>query len=119
MSPSASKAASTNKHRSTLDVSDVERDAEWKAALRKRIEDGLGGMAKDAKDNLEAELRKALVGVEERERLTVEYSKAMANIRSLAEEEFQLELQREREERRWVTTGQGMDHKWNEALKRE
>jgi hypothetical protein len=40
------------------------------------------------------------------------------NIRNLAEEEFQLELQREREERRWVA-GRGMDTKWNEALKRE
>ena len=118
MSPSASQAPSTAKYRSTFDVSDVEPDAEWKAALRKRIEDGLRPMAKDAKDHLEAQLRKAPVSVEERERLTVEYTKAMTNIRSLAEEEFQLELQREREERRWVA-GRSMDPKWDEALKRE
>ena len=118
MSTSASQAPSTAKYRSVHDISDVEPDAEWKTALRKRIEDGLGAMVKDAKDHLEAELRKTPVSVEGRERLIIEYSKAMENIRNLAEEEFKLELQREREERRWVA-GRGMDPKWNEALKRE
>src|ERR1700733_15917610 len=103
MSPSASETPSTIKRRPTYDGSDVEPDSEWKAALRKRIEESLGTMAKGAKDNLEAELKKASVSAEERKRLTVEYSKAMAIIRKLAEEEFQLELQREREERRWGT----------------
>jgi hypothetical protein len=75
-------------------------------------------MTQDAKDHLDAELRKAPVNVEVRERLSVEYTKAMTNIRNLVEEEFQLELQRERKERRWVAGGK-MDPKWNEALKRE
>ena len=61
---SASEAPSTTKRRPTYDASDVEPDAEWKAALRNRIEENLGTVAKGAKDNLEAELKKAPVSAE-------------------------------------------------------
>jgi hypothetical protein len=118
MPTSASQASSAAKRRPTLDASDIEPDAEWKTGLRKRIEDNLDLMVKDARGHLDAELRKAPVSVEERERLTEEYTKTMEDIRTLAEEQFQLDLQRERQERRWVA-GDSMDPRWNEALKRE
>ena len=100
------------------DDADVEPDEEWKNRLRKEIEENLASMVKEAKDSRDHQLREAPVSAEDRERLTMEYKTAMNNIRQLAAEQFQIELDRERQERRWAS-GIPMNPQWTEALKQE
>ena len=100
------------------DDADVEPDEEWKNRLRKAIEENLASMVKEAKDSRDNQLREAPVSPEDRERLTMEYKTAMNNIRQLAAEQFQIELDRERQERRWAS-GIPMNPQWTEALKQE
>lgn len=100
------------------DDADVEPDEEWKSRLRNKIEENLASMVKEAKDSRDNQLREAPVSAEDRERLTAEYKTAMNNIRQLAAEQFQIELDRERQERRWAS-GIPMNPHWTEALKQE
>ncbi|KAJ3504293.1 hypothetical protein NLJ89_g8008 [Agrocybe chaxingu] len=79
-----------------LDAADFEPDEQWKTQLKKRIEEGLQSMVQEAKDNQDAELKKAPVGVEARMRLAEEYKQAMSNIKQLATDQYQQELDRER-----------------------
>ena len=98
------------------DDADVEPDEEWKNRLRRGIEESLASMVKEAKDSRDNQLRGAPVSPEDRERLTMEYKTAMSNIRQLAVEQFQIELDRERQERRWAS-GIPMNPQWTEVLK--
>ncbi|KAF9455964.1 hypothetical protein BDZ94DRAFT_1276863 [Collybia nuda] len=118
MSAVTSQAPSTISSSTKPHELDIEPDEQWKTNLRTRIEEGLKSMVQDAKDNMAAELRRAPVGAEERERLTQEYTDAMTNIRKLAAEAFQTELERERQERRWAS-GQAMLPQWSQALMEE
>lgn len=97
---------------------DVEPDDAWKTKLRKRIEEGLQLMVSDAKASLDSRLMEQPVSAEERERLTAEYTQSMQTIRELATEQFQSELDRERQERRWAT-GRAVPADWSEAIKKE
>ncbi|RDB18405.1 Serine/threonine-protein kinase STY8 [Hypsizygus marmoreus] len=100
------------------DNSDIEPDQAWKDALKQEIEDGLKSMVEDAKKNLNDELAKAPVSVEERERVTAEYHHAMSSIRTIATDVFRDHLERERQERRWAA-GTLLLPLWSEKLKRE
>ena len=100
------------------DGADFEPDETWKQQLKKRIEEGLKSMVQDAKDSQTAELRKAVVTPEVRLRLEDEYKQAMNTIKSLANEQYQLELNRERNQRRW-TAGAPMHPDWTRILAEE
>ena len=78
---------------------DCEPDDAWKEQLRKRIEEGLQSMVIDAKDNHASELIKM---PEARMRLEADYKQAIQTIRNLASEQYKLELDRERNQRRWT-----------------
>jgi hypothetical protein len=103
---------------SKFDGADYEPDDEWKGQLRKRIEEGLLSMVTDAKENLAAELRKASDSPETRMRLEADYKQAMQTIKNLASEEYQLELDRERNQRRW-TAGVPMSAAWSQYFHNE
>ena len=97
----------TNAHSSTTTSSkpngaDYEPDDEWKAQLRKRIEEGLQPMVADAREKLAAESRKTPDTPEIRIRLEADYKQAVQTIKNLAIAEYQLELDRERNQRRWI-----------------
>ncbi|KAJ8468671.1 hypothetical protein ONZ45_g17165 [Pleurotus djamor] len=99
---------------------DVEPSEEWKQKLRQRIEEGLQDMVHDAKSNLEAKTRQVQgpASTSYREHLNAEYVAALSEIRKLAAEQFQAELERERQERRWAV-GIALTPGWDEALKQE
>ena len=99
-------------------MANYEPDDEWKVQLKSRIEDGLQSMVADAKENHEAELRKASDDPETRTRLEVDYKQAMQTIKSLATEQYQLELDRERNQRRW-TAGVPMTPAWTQYFREE
>lgn len=97
---------------------DIEPDKVWKDGLRMRIEEGLQSMVDDAKKARDGEISKLRPNDTHREHLLREYDQAMTNIRDLAEEQFQIALERERQERRWLS-GQAMLPQWDHALKSE
>ncbi|KAF8157088.1 hypothetical protein B0H34DRAFT_859663 [Crassisporium funariophilum] len=109
-----SSTTTSSKH----DGADFEPDEEWKRQLRKRIEEGLQSMVADAKESQAAELRRAVVSAEDRLRLEAEYKQAMHNIKSLANEQYQIELNREINQRRW-TAGVPMRPGWTQILHEE
>ena len=100
------------------DDAGIEPDEEWKNRLRKEIEELLAFLVKEAKDNRDNQLREALATAEDRERLNTEYQTAMNNIRQLAQEQFQIKLNRERQERRRAS-GIPMNPQQTKALKQE
>jgi hypothetical protein len=75
-------------------------------------------MISEAKQNLQDTLKKAQVSAIERERLIEEHRATMKNILDLAEEQFQIALERERQERRWAA-GQTLDQEWSESMIKE
>ncbi|KIK97605.1 hypothetical protein PAXRUDRAFT_88368, partial [Paxillus rubicundulus Ve08.2h10] len=95
-----------------------EPDEAWKTRLKADIEAGLLSMVEEAKQKLNGELAKAVVSEEERERLTTEHCATLKTIRRLAEEQFRIELERERQERRWGS-GQQLDGAWSEGIIKE
>ncbi|KAJ8691928.1 hypothetical protein PTI98_011447 [Pleurotus ostreatus] len=104
--------------RAAVPESDVEPSDEWKRNMRQRIEEGLRDMVFDAKNNYDSKLKERLMSNLLREQLYQEYQAAMAEIRKLAHEQFQVELERERQERRWAA-GIALTPGWDEALKQE
>ena len=97
---------------------DCEPDDAWKENLRKRIEEGLKSMVADARDNHATELSKAPDTTEARTRLEADYNEAMRTIKSLASEQYKLELDRERNQRRW-TAGVPMTPGWSQYFRQE
>ncbi|KAL4264702.1 hypothetical protein AB1N83_005378 [Pleurotus pulmonarius] len=104
--------------RAAAPESDVEPSEEWKRNMRHRIEDGLRDMVYDAKNNYESKVKQKPMSSLLREQLAQEHQAAMAEIRKLAQEQFQVELERERQERRWAA-GIALTPGWDEALKQE
>ncbi|KAG1735597.1 uncharacterized protein EDB91DRAFT_555570 [Suillus paluster] len=94
---------------------DFEPDEQWKSRLKLDIENNLRSMVDEAKQNLHDTLKKAPVSAAERERLGDEHLATMKNIRNLAEEQFRIALERERQERRWIA-GQTLDQGWSESI---
>ena len=97
---------------------DVEPDDMWKDALKKRIEEGLKSMVDDATKARDDQLARIPPNSPQREGIWQDHENAMKTIVSLARDEFQLELERERQERRW-SNGQAMTPQWDHALKSE
>ena len=97
---------------------DCEPDSAWKENLRKRIEEGLQSMVDDAKENHARELSKAPDTREARMRLEADHKEVMKTINSLATEQYKLELDRERNQRRW-TAGVPMTPGWSQFFHQE
>ncbi|KAF8999178.1 hypothetical protein BDQ17DRAFT_1183037, partial [Cyathus striatus] len=97
---------------------DIEPDEEWKARLKRSIEEGLQSMVEDAKDNLEESLRQTGISDEDRDRFKADYAHIMRNVRKLATESYHAELERERNERRWAA-GIPVSSGWTHALQQE
>ena len=100
------------------DAADYEPDDLWKHQLKKRIEESLQSMVKDVKESQAAQLRKEVVTPETRMRLEEEYKLAMANIKALANDQYLLDLDRERNQRRWLS-GAPVDAEWGRILAEE
>lgn len=111
-------APSSTTTSSKPDGADYEPDDGWKKQLRKRIEEGFHSMIADAKENQAAELRKGPDTPETRMRLEADYKQAMQTIKGLATEQYQLELERERNQRRW-TAGVPMTPGWTQYFREE
>jgi hypothetical protein len=94
---------------------DFEPDQRWKADLRLRIEDGLSSMVERAKKDYSAKRNDPSL---DESTVNHDYNRVMRDIRLIAEEQYQLEVARERQERRWAS-GQHIDQEWSEAMIRE
>ncbi|KAF8434852.1 hypothetical protein L210DRAFT_3314455, partial [Boletus edulis BED1] len=97
---------------------DLEPDDEWKQILKVNIEAGLRSMVDEAKQKLTDELAKGIIRAEERDRLTADHLATLKTIRQLAEEQFRIALERERQERRWAS-GEQLDRAWSESMMKE
>lgn len=106
--------SNNNKHSNV----DFEPDEEWKSQVKKRIEDSLESMVREVKENQAAELRKEVVTPETRLRIEVDYKQAMNNIKAIATEHYQAELDRERNQRLW-TAGMPLNPEWSRILTEE
>ena len=97
---------------------DCEPDDAWKENLRGRIEEGLQSMVADAKENHATELSKAPDTTEARIHLEADYRAALLTIKSLASEQYTLELDRERNQRRW-TAAVPLTPGWSQYFRQE
>jgi len=109
---------STSESPTNPSTADFEPDEQWKSRLKVDIENNLRSMVDEAKQNLHDTLKRAPVSAIERERLTEEHLATMKNIRILAEEQFRIALERERQERRWAA-GQVLDQEWSDTMAKE
>jgi hypothetical protein len=100
------------------DAAEFEPDDEWKEHLKKKIEGELTSMVQAAKDTQMEELKRGPISASDRDRLEHEYQKAMKNIRTIADERYVVELNRERNQRRWIG-GAPMDPRWVRVLHEE
>ena len=97
------------------DGADFEPDDEWKRKLKQDIEQRFKSMVQEARDNQQVQLMEGNVN---REELDHEYKRTLHNIKGLAEEQYQLALMTERNERRWIA-GVQMLPGWNDVLHEE
>lgn len=120
MKPSLSRHSppSTTPPSRSSDAGEFEPDDEWKKQLKKRIEGELQSMVQAAKDTQNEELKRVSISSSDRERLELEHQNAMNNIRTIADEQYVAELNRERNQRRWVG-GAPMDPRWVRVLHEE
>ncbi|THV03928.1 hypothetical protein K435DRAFT_650185, partial [Dendrothele bispora CBS 962.96] len=92
-----------------------EPDAQWRADLHKKIRDNLQSMIQEAEDLLKESLEKYPA---RRETLENDYHKTMKNIRKIADDTYRDEIERERQERRWVLGGE-INPAWKESMEKE
>ncbi|KAI0353377.1 hypothetical protein OH77DRAFT_1407268, partial [Trametes cingulata] len=78
---------------------DVEPDAQWKEALKKRIEQGLQSMVDKVRQERDTGLRGLREGTREYEGVIRAYNASMDRVRRIAEEQFSQELKIARFER--------------------
>lgn len=116
--PAVAAYPQSNSNDHTLGNVDFEPDEEWKTQLKKRIEESLDSMIKEVKEKQAAELRKEVVTSETRLRIAEEYKEAMSNIKNIANDLYQEELDRERNQRRW-TAGVPLNPEWSRILTEE
>jgi hypothetical protein len=90
---------------------------EWKEALRKEVEQSLSPMFMEAKEALDSKLSVAPVDPESRDKLAKEHSDTMKNIRRIAEDLFQDQVEAERQQLRWAQGGT-MSHEWSGGILR-
>ncbi|KAI0279544.1 hypothetical protein BC826DRAFT_945591, partial [Russula brevipes] len=79
----------------------VEPDEQWKAEVRKRIEDGLRIMVKEAQ-TVRGTILNSHPSESSRELALSNYEKSMNDIRTLAQDEFIRQLRIEMSERKWA-----------------
>ena len=96
---------------SKRDAADFEPDDEWKRKLKQDIEQSFKSMIQSARDNQQVQLIEGNLSQEE---LDHEYKRTLHNIKGLAEEQYQLALMKERNERRWIA-GVQMLPGWNDS----
>ncbi|RXW22732.1 hypothetical protein EST38_g3111 [Candolleomyces aberdarensis] len=82
-----------------VDMTDLEPSDDWKNDLLKRIQGELAFVVKDAKNQLQENIRR---NPETRDILLADHRSIMDNLHRLAEEEFWEELEWERQERSWA-----------------
>ncbi|KAF9475421.1 hypothetical protein BDN70DRAFT_770665, partial [Pholiota conissans] len=97
---------------------DIEPDDEWKKILKARISRDLQSMTKEVKDAQMAELRKSNGGPEDQKRFEEEYKSKMESITEVASDQYQIELEKERNKRRWAA-GEPMLPGWSKYLEQE
>lgn len=95
----------------------AEPGEEWKVSLRKEIEQSLLPMLTEARQALDQKLEEAPVGAETRDRLAKEHSDTLKNIRRIAEDLFQDQIEQERQQLRWAQGGT-IDREWSGGLVR-
>ena len=100
---------------SKRDGADFEPDDEWKRKLKQDIEQSFKSMIQEARDKQQVQLMEGNVS---REELDLQYKRTLHNIKGLAEEQYQLALMKERNERRWIA-GVQMLPGWNDVLHKE
>jgi len=86
--------------RDVISLAAVEPDDEWKAQLRRRIQDNLQPMLQDARDSLASSIHEQ----PHDEHALIDHFSAytVPNIQRMADDTFQAELIRERNERLWA-----------------
>ncbi|KAG6835374.1 hypothetical protein H0H93_002060 [Arthromyces matolae] len=95
---------------------DLEPDEVWKDDLRDRINQAFASMVQQVDTAYQGQIE----GKSDHELgvLKLEHDQTMTNIRNFKEESFTIELERERQERRWVS-GARMLPEWSNALVKE
>ncbi|KAG6909009.1 hypothetical protein DXG01_002395 [Tephrocybe rancida] len=97
---------------------DLEPDQVWKDALQEIIQNGMSPIVEEAERSLRTELDKRPTSAERRRTFTLEYKQTMGILRDLAQDIFGVELERERQHRRWAS-GVDVAPDRREALARE
>ncbi|KAF8189312.1 hypothetical protein BJ912DRAFT_823263, partial [Pholiota molesta] len=97
---------------------DIEPDEEWKKILKSRIQSDLQSMAKEVKEAQLAEMHKSNPGPEDRKRLEDDYKSKIATIKESGNDQYQIELEKERNKRRWAA-GEPMLPGWSKYLEEE
>ncbi|KAI0764013.1 hypothetical protein BD413DRAFT_483306, partial [Trametes elegans] len=97
---------------------DVEPDAQWKGALKARIEQGLQSMADKVRQERDAGLRGVREGSVEYEAVMQTYNIAMAHVRRVAEDQYNQELKIARFERS-LALGKEIEGEEFEAFRRQ
>lgn len=97
----------------------VEPDEEWKVRLRRQIGENLQIMIDDTITAFETTLSQIPEDeITKRQQVNAEYTEAIYNVKRIAVEEYELEVERERQERRW-TVEMVVPNGWSSALQRE
>ena len=97
---------------------DYEPDNEWKAQLWETIAEGFQLLVADAKESLVAERRKAPDTPETRICLEADYNQAIQTLKTFALEQYERELDQERNQRRWAA-GIPMSSDWIQYFREE
>lgn len=97
---------------------DIEPDEEWKLILKARIQTDLQSMASEVRQQSLAELRDSNPGPDDKKRLTEDYKARMTTIKESAVEQYNIELEKERNKRRWMA-GEPMQPGWSQSIAEE
>ncbi|OSD07777.1 hypothetical protein PYCCODRAFT_1358360, partial [Trametes coccinea BRFM310] len=97
---------------------DVEPDAQWKEALRSRIEQGLQSMVDKVRQERDSGLRGLREGTREYDNVMKAYQLSMDRVRRIAEDQFNQELKIARFERS-LALGKEIEGEEFEAFRRQ
>jgi hypothetical protein len=96
-------------------TTDFEPDERWKLELRKRIETGLSPTVEKAKRDY---INHIQAGILDKSIIDSDHEEFMNAVRRMAQEQYLVALERERQELRWAC-GEDVDSKLTEAIKDE
>ncbi len=97
---------------------DIEPDDEWKQILKARIQSDLQSMASEVRQQSLADLHKSDAGPDDRKRLAADYKARLTTIKESAVEQYNMELEKERNKRRWMA-GEPMHPGWSQSIAEE